>query len=63
MFFVTAKKYKDICEASYWTAKCMYEYDPESFVFPWCFRSFDGNKVIIRIKCPLSFMIMTWLFF
>nr|ALS03861.1 odorant-binding protein 13 [Ectropis obliqua] len=30
-----AKKYKDdICEASYRTAKCMYEYDAENFVFP-----------------------------
>ncbi|XP_073946119.1 general odorant-binding protein 72-like isoform X1 [Choristoneura fumiferana] len=29
-----SKKYKDICEASYWTAKCMYEFDPENFVFP-----------------------------
>ncbi|RVE47000.1 hypothetical protein evm_008384 [Chilo suppressalis] len=28
------KKYKDICEASYWTAKCMYDFDPKSFVFP-----------------------------
>uniref|UniRef100_A0A0K8TUS9 Antennal Binding Protein X n=1 Tax=Epiphyas postvittana TaxID=65032 RepID=A0A0K8TUS9_EPIPO len=29
-----SKKYKDICEASYWTAKCMYEFDPKNFVFP-----------------------------
>nr|BAV56795.1 odorant binding protein 8 [Ostrinia furnacalis] len=29
-----AKKYKDICEASYWTAKCMYDFDAENFVFP-----------------------------
>nr|AII00997.1 odorant binding protein [Dendrolimus kikuchii] len=28
-----AKNYKDICEASYWTAKCMYDYDPSNFVF------------------------------
>ncbi|KPJ06553.1 General odorant-binding protein 19a [Papilio machaon] len=28
------KKYKDICEASYWTAKCMYDFDPKNFVFP-----------------------------
>ncbi|CAH0726972.1 unnamed protein product, partial [Brenthis ino] len=28
------KKYKDICEASYWTAKCMYDQDPANFVFP-----------------------------
>ncbi|XP_049874881.1 general odorant-binding protein 72-like [Pectinophora gossypiella] len=28
-----SKKYKDICEASYWSAKCMYEYDPKSFIF------------------------------
>nr|BAV56798.1 odorant binding protein 11 [Ostrinia furnacalis] len=28
-----AKKYKDICEASYWTAKCIYEADPDNFVF------------------------------
>ncbi|XP_049874879.1 general odorant-binding protein 19a-like isoform X2 [Pectinophora gossypiella] len=28
------KKYKDICEASFWTAKCMYEADPANFVFP-----------------------------
>ncbi|KAL0828872.1 hypothetical protein ABMA28_003778 [Loxostege sticticalis] len=29
-----SKKYKDICEASYWTAKCMYDFDPKNFVFP-----------------------------
>ncbi|KAG6440979.1 hypothetical protein O3G_MSEX001624 [Manduca sexta] len=29
-----AKKYKDICEASYWTAKCMYDFDSKNFVFP-----------------------------
>ncbi|KAJ8719566.1 hypothetical protein PYW08_011741 [Mythimna loreyi] len=29
-----AKKYKDICEASYWTAKCTYEFDPSNFMFP-----------------------------
>ncbi|CAK1582852.1 unnamed protein product [Parnassius mnemosyne] len=28
------KNYKDICEVSYWTAKCMYEFDPKNFVFP-----------------------------
>ncbi|KAI8432153.1 hypothetical protein MSG28_004624 [Choristoneura fumiferana] len=28
-----AKKYKDLCEASYWTAKCIYEDDPKNFVF------------------------------
>ncbi|XP_075977375.1 uncharacterized protein LOC142977383 [Anticarsia gemmatalis] len=28
------KKYKDLCEASYWSAKCMYEYDPKNFFFP-----------------------------
>ncbi|XP_028038615.1 uncharacterized protein LOC114249296 [Bombyx mandarina] len=28
-----AKNYKDICEASFWTAKCMYEFDPANFVF------------------------------
>nr|QIJ45749.1 odorant binding protein [Glyphodes pyloalis] len=28
-----AKKYKDICEASYWTAKCIYDADPANFVF------------------------------
>ncbi|XP_075977202.1 general odorant-binding protein 72-like [Anticarsia gemmatalis] len=28
-----AKTYKDICEASYWTAKCIYDYDPSNFVF------------------------------
>nr|QEE82706.1 odorant binding protein 7 [Conogethes pinicolalis] len=28
-----AKKYKDICEAAYWTAKCIYDADPENFVF------------------------------
>ncbi|XP_050344018.1 general odorant-binding protein 72-like [Nymphalis io] len=29
-----SKKYKDICEASYWTAKCIYEDNPKNFVFP-----------------------------
>ncbi|KAL4711118.1 hypothetical protein ACJJTC_009489 [Scirpophaga incertulas] len=29
-----SKKYKDICEAAYWTAKCMYDYDAKNFVFP-----------------------------
>ncbi|RVE46998.1 hypothetical protein evm_008382 [Chilo suppressalis] len=28
-----SNKYKDICEASYWTAKCMYEDNPKDFVF------------------------------
>nr|AGM38605.1 odorant binding protein [Chilo suppressalis] len=28
-----SSKYKDICEASYWTAKCMYEDNPKDFVF------------------------------
>nr|QGH51243.1 putative odorant binding protein 7 [Conopomorpha sinensis] len=28
-----SKKYKDLCEASYWTAKCMYENDPKNFIF------------------------------
>ncbi|NP_001140185.1 odorant-binding protein 1 [Bombyx mori] len=28
-----SKKYKDICEASYWTAKCMYEDNPKDFIF------------------------------
>nr|UDM59715.1 putative odorant binding protein 15 [Corcyra cephalonica] len=26
-------KYKDICEASFWTAKCMYEDNPKDFIF------------------------------
>nr|ALC76545.1 odorant binding protein 5 [Conogethes punctiferalis]UYF25408.1 odorant-binding protein 8 [Conogethes punctiferalis] len=26
-------KYKDICEASYWTAKCIYEDNPKDFIF------------------------------
>ncbi|XP_068631384.1 general odorant-binding protein 72-like [Battus philenor] len=30
----TSKKYKDLCESSYWTAKCMYDYNPEVFLFP-----------------------------
>ncbi|CAG4961923.1 unnamed protein product [Colias eurytheme] len=29
-----AKKHKDICDASYWTAKCLYEADPVNFIFP-----------------------------
>ncbi|XP_063385220.1 general odorant-binding protein 72-like [Cydia fagiglandana] len=29
-----AKKYKDICEACYYTAKCLYDTDPSNFVFP-----------------------------
>ncbi|XP_022112386.1 general odorant-binding protein 72 [Pieris rapae] len=29
-----SKKYKDICESAYWTAKCMYDYDPKNFIFP-----------------------------
>nr|AFD34178.1 odorant binding protein 2 [Argyresthia conjugella] len=28
------KKYKDLCESAYWTAKCMYEQDPSCFMFP-----------------------------
>nr|XP_021193809.2 general odorant-binding protein lush [Helicoverpa armigera] len=28
------KKYKDVCEVSYWTAKCIYEFDPPNFMFP-----------------------------
>nr|ALZ45422.1 odorant binding protein 7 [Athetis dissimilis] len=27
------KKYKDICEASFYAAKCMYEFKPEDFIF------------------------------
>ncbi|KAM3962051.1 general odorant-binding protein 72-like [Aphomia sociella] len=27
------KKYKDICEASFWTAKCIYEDNPKDFLF------------------------------
>ncbi|XP_013191474.2 uncharacterized protein LOC106135659 [Amyelois transitella] len=29
-----AKQYKDICEAAFATAKCMYEADPPNFLFP-----------------------------
>ncbi|XP_045512473.1 general odorant-binding protein 72-like [Pieris brassicae] len=29
-----SKKYKDICEIAYWTAKCMYDYDAKNFIFP-----------------------------
>ncbi|CAH2258895.1 jg12576 [Pararge aegeria aegeria] len=29
-----SKKYKDLCEASYWTAKCIYEDNPKNFIFP-----------------------------
>ncbi|XP_049874887.1 general odorant-binding protein 19a-like [Pectinophora gossypiella] len=29
-----AKKYKDICETSYYASKCMYEFDPKNFFFP-----------------------------
>nr|QLI62016.1 odorant-binding protein 13 [Streltzoviella insularis] len=29
-----SKKHKDLCEAAYWTAKCMYDFDPKSFIFP-----------------------------
>ncbi|XP_060804028.1 general odorant-binding protein 19a-like [Amyelois transitella] len=28
------KNYKDVCEAAYWMAKCMYDFDPKSFIFP-----------------------------
>nr|QRF70931.1 odorant binding protein [Semiothisa cinerearia] len=28
-----SKKYKDVCEASYWTAKCMYDDNPKDFIF------------------------------
>ncbi|KPJ06554.1 General odorant-binding protein lush [Papilio machaon] len=28
-----SKKYADICEASYWTAKCLYEDNPKDFIF------------------------------
>uniref|UniRef100_A0A1V1WBZ5 Odorant binding protein 21 n=1 Tax=Mythimna separata TaxID=271217 RepID=A0A1V1WBZ5_MYTSE len=27
------KKYKDICEASFYVAKCMYEFNPADFIF------------------------------
>ncbi|KAJ8719565.1 hypothetical protein PYW08_011740 [Mythimna loreyi] len=27
------KKYKDICEVSFYAAKCMYEYNPADFIF------------------------------
>ncbi|XP_013191567.1 general odorant-binding protein 72 [Amyelois transitella] len=27
------KKYKDLCEASYYTAKCIYEDNPKDFIF------------------------------
>ncbi|XP_047997643.1 general odorant-binding protein 72-like [Leguminivora glycinivorella] len=29
-----SKKYKDLCEASYWNAKCMYDTDSANFIFP-----------------------------
>ncbi|XP_045499679.1 general odorant-binding protein 72-like [Colias croceus] len=29
----TPKKYKDICESAYWTAKCIYEDNPDNFLF------------------------------
>ncbi|XP_045452036.1 general odorant-binding protein 72-like [Melitaea cinxia] len=28
-----SKNYKDICEASYWTAKCIYDDNPKNFIF------------------------------
>ncbi|CAG4996587.1 unnamed protein product [Parnassius apollo] len=28
-----SKKYKDLCEASYWTTKCVYEDNPKDFIF------------------------------
>ncbi|XP_045484521.1 general odorant-binding protein 72 [Pieris rapae] len=28
------KKYKDLCESAYWTAKCIYEDNPKNFLFP-----------------------------
>ncbi|CAH0726970.1 unnamed protein product, partial [Brenthis ino] len=28
-----SKKFKDLCEASYWTAKCIYEDNPKNFLF------------------------------
>nr|QOV03017.1 odorant binding protein 1 [Apocheima cinerarius] len=28
-----SKKYKDVCEASYWTAKCLYDDNPKDFIF------------------------------
>nr|ALS03859.1 odorant-binding protein 11 [Ectropis obliqua] len=28
-----SKKYKDVCEASYWTAKCLYDDNPKDFMF------------------------------
>ncbi|XP_041981620.1 uncharacterized protein LOC121735018 [Aricia agestis] len=28
-----ATKYKDVCEASFWTAKCVYDTDPKNFIF------------------------------
>ncbi|CAK1543056.1 unnamed protein product [Leptosia nina] len=29
----TPKKYKDLCESAYWTAKCIYEDNPPNFLF------------------------------
>nr|CAJ2313462.1 Odorant-binding protein 1 [Metisa plana] len=29
-----SKKHKDLCESSYWTAKCMFDTDSKNFVFP-----------------------------
>ncbi|CAK1582860.1 unnamed protein product [Parnassius mnemosyne] len=28
-----SKNYKDLCEASYWTTKCLYEDNPKDFIF------------------------------
>nr|AGM38613.1 odorant binding protein [Chilo suppressalis] len=29
-----AKQHKDICEAAFWTTKCLYDADPATFIFP-----------------------------
>ncbi|RVE46999.1 hypothetical protein evm_008383 [Chilo suppressalis] len=32
--FHVPKQHKDICEAAFWTTKCLYDADPATFIFP-----------------------------
>lgn len=34
-FFFTAKDYKDPCDKMYYSTKCMYDYSPKDFLYPW----------------------------
>ncbi|XP_045537037.1 uncharacterized protein LOC106719796 [Papilio machaon] len=57
-----AKNYKDICEASYWTAKCIYEADPDNFFFQTSLRCSAKKGFIVmgyRIYLLILISILT----